>query len=58
MKLLPFADDLAPASEEPEIPCTFTAYVELVEITGRLFTPGKRGAIPQSAPPLLAACLT
>lgn len=36
-----------------EIPCTFTAYVELVEVTGRVMVQGKRGAIPASTAPIL-----
>ena len=54
--LLPFADEAAgkePDSCVESIPCTFAAYLELIEATGRTLVPGKRGTIPDSAAPIL-----
>ena len=52
LPLLPFADETS--AEADPIPCTFAAYVELVETTGRILAPGKRGTIPASAGSTLA----
>ena len=38
----------------PQIPMHLTDYIELVDWTGRQIRPDKRGAISDSAPPILA----
>ncbi|MDX1569997.1 MAG: transposase [Xanthomonadales bacterium] len=52
LPLMPFADEVPP--EDDPIPCTFDAYVQLVETTGRVLAPGKEGKIPASAESTLA----
>ena len=52
LPLLPFSDE----TDDPEaaqIPCSCGAYLELVEVTGRVHARGKRGIIPPSTAPLL-----
>jgi REP element-mobilizing transposase RayT len=52
-KLMPFIDAKGLVSE-PCIPMHLTDYIELVDWTGRQIRPDKRGAISDSAPPILA----
>lgn len=51
--LMPFAPELASAGDlDNTIPCTLDAYLMLVDATGRVLRPDKRGAIPASARPI------
>lgn len=52
-KLIPFIGGKGPATE-PRIPMHLTDYIELVDWSGRQIRPDKRGAIIDTAPPILA----
>ena len=52
IELLPFVGDLREAMPKG-IPFHQRDYLELVEWTGRAMAPGKRGAIPNTLPPIL-----
>ena len=52
-KLMPFLDGNA-IQDTPYIPMHRTDYIELVDWTGRQIRPDKRGAISDTAPPILA----
>ena len=51
--LVPFADQPSDGCVATQLPVTFEAYVELLEWTGRLVAPGKRGKIVGSPPQIL-----
>ena len=55
--LLPFPDTIQPAdgSQSPEdmLPMRESDYLQLVDATGRLIAPGKRGRIDASVAPIL-----
>ena len=52
--LIPFADQPSDGCAAAQLPVTFEAYVELLEWTGRLVAPGKRGKIVGPPPRILA----
>jgi len=52
-KLMPFMDGKSIASN-PFIPMHLADYIELVDWTGRQIRPDKRGAISETAPPILS----
>jgi hypothetical protein len=52
-KLLPFMDGKG-ITDAPHIPMHLIDYIELVDWTGRQIRPDKRGAISETAPPILA----
>ncbi len=52
-KLMPFIDGKGIVGE-PCVPMHLTDYIELVDWTGRQIRPDKRGAVSETAPPILA----
>jgi REP element-mobilizing transposase RayT len=52
-KLMPFLESKA-IQDTPHIPMHLTDYIELVDWTGRQIRPDKRGALSDTAPPILA----
>lgn len=50
--LMPFLDSTNIA-DKPGIPMAFSAYLELVDWTGRAVVKNKRGVIPGNLPPIL-----